>query len=85
MSELDDDLAAQLSRRTMHPCPVRPCAAVVPARLLMCAPHWRMVPHPLQRAVWNAYDHGLGVGSTELLHAQAAAIAAVRERTAEDA
>jgi len=58
---------------------------VVPARLLMCAIHWHMVPHPLQRAVWDAYDQGRGVGSEKLLHAQAAAIAAVRERTQTDA
>jgi len=81
----DDQLRAQLSQRSHHPCPVRPCAAVVPARLLMCATHWHMVPHLLQRAVWDAYDQGRGVGSDELLHAQAAAIAAVRERTQTDA
>jgi hypothetical protein len=90
MTADDDDpppielLLRQLGHRTHHPCPVRPCAATVPRRLLMCAPHWRLVPHQLQRAVWDAWNQGLGEGSQELLHAQAAAIAAVRERT-EDA
>jgi hypothetical protein len=51
----------------------------------MCGIHWRLVPAPMQRAVNAAYDHGQGLGTLALLHAQEAAIRAVNERTAEDA
>jgi hypothetical protein len=75
------NLASQLERRSFHRCPVGGCRVTdLPARLLMCAPHWHMVPPLLQRAVWDAYDHGRGVGSLALLHAQAAAIAAIHDR-----
>jgi hypothetical protein len=61
----------------MHDCPGPRCTRRVPDRLLMCGPHWRLVPADLQRAVYAAYNHGRGVGSMELLTAQTAAIAAV--------
>jgi hypothetical protein len=68
-----------------HPCPARLCPRDVPGHLLMCGIHWRLVPAPMQRAVNAAYDHGQGLGTLALLHAQEAAIRAVNERTAEDA
>ena len=76
-----DDLRAQLARRSLHPCPVTRCRREVPERLLMCAPHWRLVAPPIKRAVWDAWNDGRGRGSTALLHAQAAAIRCVNERT----
>lgn len=37
----------------LHPCSV--CGKPVPRGRLMCAPHWRLVPLPLQREVWAAW------------------------------
>lgn len=59
-----------------HLCPARKCPREVPDHLLMCGIHWRMVPAPLGRAVYAAYDHGAGLGSAELTAAQDAAIRA---------
>ena len=36
-----------------HTCAV--CARRIPARLLMCWPHWQQVPRDAQRAVVKAY------------------------------
>ncbi len=58
-----------------HGCPVRDCPRRVPAHLLMCGQHWRMVPPALQRAVNDAY-HG-GAPLHELLTAQRRAVDAV--------
>lgn len=63
-----------------HRCPARRCTRQVSYDLLMCAPHWRMVPKPLQRAVWAAWRDGQGAGTVELIHAQDAAIRAVNTR-----
>jgi hypothetical protein len=60
-----------------HQCPAAPCKRNLPDHLLMCKPHWYMVPPPLRSDVWDAYAGGAGVGTTELLLAQAAAIEAV--------
>lgn len=60
-----------------HPCPRNGCRRTVGDRLLMCGTCWRVVPVPLQRAVYGAYRRGAGLGSDELFAAQEAAIAAV--------
>lgn len=62
-----------------HKCPRRGCTRRVSDQYLMCGPHWRRVPEPLQEAVYAAYRHRLGLGSEELAAAQDAAIAAVNE------
>ena len=36
-------------------CAFRPCGAVIPRHLLMCAPHWRLVPRPIQDRVYRHY------------------------------
>jgi hypothetical protein len=65
-----------------HLCPARGCPREVPDHLLMCGIDWRLVPAPLQRAVYAAYDDGRGVGTLALFEAQRAAIEYVnRERT----
>jgi hypothetical protein len=46
----------------------------------MCPDHWRLVPRPLQVAVYTAYDHGRGMGSYALLAAQTDAITAANAR-----
>ncbi len=48
----------------VHHCHAVGCGKRVPPRLLMCAPHWRMVPKPIQREVWNAYVVGQEITKT---------------------
>jgi hypothetical protein len=67
-----------------HQCPVRVCPAVLPDHLLMCRPHWFMVPPALRNAVWAAYRNGAGTGTLALHAAQVAAIRAVERRPARD-
>ena len=66
-----------------HPCPAYRCRRTMPDHLLMCKPHWYQVPYHLRLAVWDAYQDGAGVGTPELLAAQADAIQAVNEKIAE--
>lgn len=69
-----------------HNCPVRKCGVTgLPDHLLMCGPHWGMVPRALQRPVYREYDQGRGVGANglplpPLAEAQLAAIMAVETR-----
>lgn len=60
-----------------HQCPRSGCRRTVGDRLLMCGGCWRLVPVPLQRAVYAAYKRGAGLGSPELIAAQDAAIRVV--------
>lgn len=41
-----------------HTCHAEECETAVPPRMLMCARHWRMVPKPLQDAVYATYRPG---------------------------
>lgn len=65
-------------------CQIRVCDQRISLDKLMCAPHWRMVPVPLQRAVYAAWDAvkagPCGVNREEHRNACAAAIAAVEEQ-----
>lgn len=39
-----------------HLCHLRPdCKVPVPRSMVMCKPHWAMVPFPLKRAIWTTY------------------------------
>lgn len=38
-----------------HECPIESCKVSVKTNFLMCARHWRMVPKPLQSAVYESY------------------------------
>jgi hypothetical protein len=62
-----------------HPCPARRCGVELPDHLLMCPPHWGLVPRELQQAVYACYDHGAGVGTLGLMRAQSAAIRAAND------
>lgn len=67
---------------SIHLCHARDCARAVPPRLLMCKPHWRMVPAELQRRVWATYRRGQEVDkrpSMAYLDAANAAVKAVAE------
>jgi hypothetical protein len=48
--------------------------------MLMCRPHWFMVPKPLRDAVWNAWAGGLGRGSPAHRDAILAAVEAVNAK-----
>ena len=66
-----------------HRCPVKrntPCTAIIKDGLLMCLPHWKLVPKELQGMVYDAYQGGAGVGTEDLRKAQDAAIAAVNRK-----
>ena len=70
------DLRARIRGATVntHLCPARYCSREVPDHLLMCGPHWRIVPAPLARAVNRAYRGPGSVGTPALVAAQLAAI-----------
>jgi protein gp37 len=76
----------QPRRGSVHLCHARRCEVPVPPKLLMCGKHWRMVPRPLQAAVWKHYRTGQEADkspSPEYLKAALAAINAVAQREAE--
>lgn len=64
-------------------CPVRGCRGLRKPQQLLCRPCWRMVPIPLQRQVYAAYDAvkagPCSVHREEHRAACSAAIAAVEE------
>lgn len=66
-----------------HQCPANGCKRNLPEHLLMCKPHWYMVPRHLRSDVWNAYQDGAGAYTPELLDAQSEAIWAVNQKLAE--
>lgn len=72
-----------------HHCHARGCDVAVPPEMLMCRPHWRMVPTAMKRAVWDAYVPGqcdLDPMPSEAWHAAAQdAIDFVAVREAHDA
>lgn len=49
-----------------HACPIPDCTASVPSGVYMCARHWRMVPRPLQAAVYASFRAGQGVSRNHL-------------------
>jgi hypothetical protein len=40
-----------MTDRADHACAVDDCTKPLPHHVLMCRPHWRMVPRPVQRDV----------------------------------
>ncbi len=66
-----------------HTCHVDGCDLECEPRRLMCAPHWRMVPRDLQKAVCRHYRAGQEVTkkvSPEFVAAARAALIAVQDR-----
>lgn len=41
-----------------HTCHAKKCKTAVKPELLMCYPHWKMVPKSLQDEVWKYYRVG---------------------------
>lgn len=76
-----------MKQRT-HECAAEGCQHVIPARMLMCIDHWRMVPAPLRRdvaAAWrrrcSAVDWSEQIDAVaEHRGAVAKAVAAVKEK-----
>ena len=67
---------------TGHDCPARGCPQRVPDHMLMCRPHWYMVPKTERQAVWAAWDGGSGAGTPEHQDAIRAAVKSVNDRLA---
>ncbi len=63
-----------------HECPAEGCTRAVSVSMLMCRPHWYMVPKPLRNAVLAAWADGGGQGSTAHRAAILLAIEAVNRR-----
>lgn len=67
MSETDETETNARAQGTplpehLHHCPVPGCPKRLPPHLLMCSPHWRLVPKDLQAVVydaWHAKQHAL--------------------------
>jgi len=68
-----------------HDCPATGCTRRVGRGMLLCRPHWFMVPKALRDAVWDAYAGGLGAGSPAHLEAVSAAVEAVNAKLREKA
>lgn len=65
-----------------HQCHARECSAPCPPSRLMCGRHWRMVPKPVARKVWETYRPGQEVDkrpSRAYLDAADAAVEAVAQ------
>lgn len=43
------------TRADVHKCAAEGCDFQTPRHLLMCNPHWKLVPAPLQRQVWAKF------------------------------
>jgi hypothetical protein len=41
-----------------HKCPVENCQNQLPSHILMCRPHWAMVPIDLKQRVYAAWNSG---------------------------
>ena len=61
----------------LHKCAISGCEEMISRRLLMCPAHWRMVPQPQQRAVYNTWRNG---GAAAYLAAREAAIRSVHSQ-----
>ena len=65
-----------------HECPAVGCTREVRQDMLMCRNHWFMVPLPLRRAVWSAWQDGAGIGTPQHTARIKAAIRSVNEKLA---
>ena len=41
-----------------HLCPARHCPRMVPNHQALCREHWLMVPSPIQRDLYRAWNNG---------------------------
>lgn len=52
-----------------HTCHARGCPVEVPRKMFMCLKHWRLLPKPMQAAVWREYNPGQENGLAEVTQA----------------
>ncbi len=52
--------------RTDHACAVDDCTKPLPYHILMCRPHWRMVPKPMQRDVTATWRRASKLSGAQL-------------------
>ncbi len=74
-------LAKRSGELATHQCDAPGCTEILPTTRLMCLRHWRLVPKPIQNAVWAAYRNYLRDPRTNLKAHQAAKQAAIRSIT----
>lgn len=72
-----------MPKPTGNPCPVKGCTSHAKPNQLMCWPHWRRVPKPLNHAVFDTYRN-LRHDPAAYRQARDAAIAAVEAKEADD-
>lgn len=70
-----------MERSDYHGCPIPGCSfKQLPVGLMMCYTHWQLVPRPLQRDVYHAWNRGNP--RPDYLEVRTAAINAVIDRLA---
>lgn len=72
-----------MPKPTGNPCPVKGCTSHAKPNQLMCRPHWRRVPKPLNHAVFDTYRN-LRHDPAAYRQARDAAIAAVEAKEADE-
>lgn len=50
---------------TTHTCPYPGCQRELPASLLACKLHWRLLPKQLRDPIWSTYNRGLSLDHPE--------------------
>lgn len=56
------------------------CEQKIPRHMLMCKPHWFMVPKPTRTTIWETWGGGVGVLDPEYEEAVKAAREAVKAK-----
>lgn len=64
----------------MKNCPVPHCETRIDESLVVCSPHWRLIPHSLRARVKDRYAGGAGVGTAAYREAVDAAVESVADR-----
>lgn len=64
---------------TLHRCPIEGCTHQLPTHILMCKPHWAMVPKHVQQRVYKAWNGGAVQNIQDYLTAKNEAINSVHQ------
>jgi len=60
-----------------HQCPIAGCPHKLPSHILMCRPHWSLVPVSVKRWVYTSWNGGAAQNMQDYLSARAEAIRSV--------
>lgn len=61
-----------------HACHADGCEKPVPEAMFMCLRHWRMVPRPVQKQIWEEYVPGQEISKDPSSSYLAVAFEAIR-------